>query len=157
MADTSANHTIVVGVDGSEASKSALTWAIEEARMRGCGVLAVHAWQFPLVAFGDYGGTGVPMLTPVDLEKLAETTISETVAEIVGDDVSVPVETSIRNGHPARELVEASKGADLLVVGSLGHGGFTGMLLGSVSGQIVHHATCPVVIIRPGWRSSAHE
>jgi nucleotide-binding universal stress UspA family protein len=152
MADTSTQQTIVVGVDGSEASKSALTWAIEEARLRGATVLAVNAWQFPLVAFGDYGGTGVPMLTSVDLEKLAESTVRDAVADVVGDDVSVPVTTSVRNGHPARELVDASTGADLLVVGSIGHGGFAGMLLGSVSAHVVHHATCPVAIVRPGWK-----
>lgn len=155
MTETNKQHMIVVGIDGSPASKSALAWAVEEARLHGSTVTVVHAWQFPVMAFGGMGGTVVPILAPHDLEKLAEDTARDAIAEVVGADVSVPVVASVRNGHPASQLVEASKDADLLVVGSEGHGGFAGMLLGSVSMHVVHHAKCPVTVVRPGWTPPA--
>ncbi len=140
---------IVVGIDGSAASERALRWALEEARYRQGAVAVVHAWEYPTMALTPYGGTAVPVLTPSDLERVAETLAHEVVASVVGESPPVPVETLVRRGHPAEVLVEAAKGADLLVVGSRGRGGFTGMLLGSVSTQVVHHATCPVVIVKP--------
>lgn len=149
------DQEIVVGIDGSPASKAALAWAVEEARLRGCGVVAVHAWQFPVLGFGGYGGTVVPLLTPEDLEKLANDTAHETVEAVVGDDLSVPVVVRVEQGHPAGVLLEAGKTADLLVLGSEGHGAFTGMLLGSVSMQVVHHATCTVTVVRPDWKAAA--
>lgn len=151
MTENSAHHSIVVGIDGSEPSKAALRWAVDEARQRGATVTALHVWQFPVIAFHSYGGTAVPMVTTEDLEKIAQQTVEGVVAEVVGDDLTVPVVTSIRNGHAASQLAEAGDDADLLVVGSEGHGGFSGMLLGSVSLQVVHHARCPVVVVRPGW------
>ena len=144
-------RAIVVGIDGSAASKAALSWAVEEARLRGSTVIALHAWQFPVVAFEGYGSAAVPMLTPEDLEKTAEETARNILSEVVGDDVSVPVVARVRRGHPAHQLVQASEEADLLVVGSEGHGAFAGMLLGSVSNHVVHHAKCPVAVVRPGW------
>lgn len=155
MTQDVAGHRIVVGIDGSSASKAALAWSIEEARLRGCGVVAVHAWQFPGVGLAGYGGVAIPLLTPEDLEKLAHDIAHAAVDEVVGDDVSVPVTIDVRQGHPASVLLEAGKAADLLVLGSEGHGAFTGMLLGSVSMQVVHHATCTVTIVRPGWTPPA--
>lgn len=152
MTDTSTQHTIVVGIDGSAASKAALAWAVDEARRRSASVTAVHAWQFPAIGFAGYGGTMVPLVTMEDIEKLAHDSARDTIAEVVGTDVSVPVLTSILHGHPATVLVEAAKDADLLVVGSEGHGAFAGMLLGSVSTHVVHHAPCPVVVVRPDWK-----
>ena len=154
MTDQSAQHKIVVGVDGSDASKSALRWALGEASAHGSTVLVVNVWQFPMVAFGDYHGTTVPMVETSDLKDLAERTLRDAVDEIVGDDRTVEVGSEVRTGHPAQELMEASKDADLLVVGSVGHGGFSGMLLGSVSNHLVHHATTPLVVVRPGWTAS---
>jgi nucleotide-binding universal stress UspA family protein len=154
MTSGAAHREIVVGVDGSSASKAALAWAVEEARFRGCGVVALHAWQFPVLGFGGYGGTVVPLLTPEDLEKVAFDTVTAAVDEVVGDDLSVPVEVRVLQGHPAGVLLEAGKTADLLVLGSEGHGAFTGMLLGSVSMQVVHHAPCAVTIVRPDWKAS---
>jgi nucleotide-binding universal stress UspA family protein len=146
-----AEHTIVVGIDCSPASKTALRWAIDEARRRQASVVAVHAWREPTVAYDTYSGTSVPLLTPDDVEKVAHERAAATVAEVVGDDLSVPVTVRVCNGHAARQLVDASAGADLLVVGSHGHGGFAGMLLGSVSTHVLHHARCPVVVVRPDW------
>ena len=145
------NHSIVVGIDGSDASKAALAWAVDEARLRGSTVTAVHAWQLPAVAFEGYGTAALPVLEPEDLEKAAEDTARDTVSEVAGTDVSVPIVVSVRRGHPANQLVDASEGAELLVVGSEGHGAFIGMLLGSVTTHVVHHAQCPVVVVRPGW------
>lgn len=147
---TEATHQIIVGVDGSTASKAALRWAVTEARLRGAAVTVIHAWQLPL-ASGMYEGMTIPEGAPEELEKAAEETVRDVIAEVVGSDASVPVEVSIRNGHASFVLVEASKNADLLVVGSEGHGAFAGMLLGSVSMHVVHHAVCPVTVVRPGW------
>lgn len=151
MTASSTDRRIVVGIDGSMASKAALAWAAEEARLRGCRVVAVHAWQFPALGFGGYGGTVVPAIAVEDLEKLAHDTARESIAAVIGDDLSVPVEASVRQGGAASVLLEASDGADLLVVGSEGHGAFAGMLLGSVSMHVVHHARCTVVVVRPDW------
>ena len=150
---TGATYELVVGIDGSAASKAALAWAVEEARLRGCGVVALHAWQFPVLGFGGYAGTVVPLVTPEDLEKLANDTARETVEDVVGADLSVPVEVRVVQGHPAGVLLDAGSTADLLVLGSEGHGAFTGMLLGSVSMQVVHHAPCAVTIVRPDWKA----
>jgi nucleotide-binding universal stress UspA family protein len=134
---------IVVGVDGSEQSKAALRWAVEEARLRGVSVRAVYAWSLPPMA----AGAGVVMVPALeDLrrngEELLDTAISETPTE------GVQVERASIQGSPARVLVEAAKDADMLVVGSRGHGGFVGLLLGSVGQQCAHHAGCPVVVVR---------
>ena len=130
---------IVVGVDGSPESRAALHWAVGEARLRGAELQAVHVWGAPALA------------SPTDELRLeARTLVDSVVAEALagGDDVKVtPV---LVQGNPAELIVEASRGADLLVVGSRGRGGFAGMLLGSVSAQCAHHAVCPVVIVRRG-------
>lgn len=139
---------IVVGIDGSPASKAALEWALDEARLRGATLEIVHAWQYPVMAMSPFGAAPVPVISAEDLEQAAEGVARDTVAEVVGNQDVVQVRTAVTSGHPAAVLLAASKGADLLVVGSRGHGGFTGMLLGSVSNHLVHHATCPVVIIR---------
>lgn len=154
MTSGATDYELVVGIDGSAASKAALAWAIEEARLRGCGVVALHAWPFLVLGFGGYGGTVVPLLTPDDLEKLAHDTAHAAVDEVVGDDLSVPVTVRVVQGHPAGVLLDAGKTADLIVLGSEGHGAFTGMLLGSVSMQVVHHAPCAVTIVRPDWKAS---
>ena len=134
---------IVVGVDGSDQSKAALRWAVEEARLRGASVRAVYAWSAPYVP--------VPgaVLTEHNLEELRLQ--GERMLEAMNEEVDskgVEVERTSVEGGPARVLVEAAKDADLLVVGSRGRGGFAGLLLGSVSQQCAHHASCPVVIVR---------
>jgi nucleotide-binding universal stress UspA family protein len=140
---------IVVGIDGSQPSKDALRWALEEARLRNAEVEVVHAWEFPAVALADYGGVALPVLTPEDLEKQAEIVVRDTIAEVIGTDAPVPFSTLVRMGHAAEVLVAASKGAAMLVVGARGRGGFATLLLGSVSSQVVHHSQVPVVVIPP--------
>jgi len=139
---------IVVGVDGSTPSKAALAWALEEARLRDASVQVVHAWQFPAVGLTTFGAAALPVIAPEDLEHAAEETVQQMLAAVADRAKAVEVTSSVERGHPAEALVAAAKGADLLVVGSRGHGGFTGMLLGSVSSHVVHHATCPVVVVR---------
>ena len=143
-----AHGLIVVGVDGSDASKAALGWALDEASLRDAKVHAVHAWEFPGLAVMAYGPTAVPVITPEDLEKAAHDVLEAAVAEVAGAHPTAALTTSVQRGHPAEVLLEAAKGADLLVVGSRGRGGFSGMLLGSVSTQVAHHASCPVLIVR---------
>lgn len=134
---------IVVGVDGSEAARGALVWAIDEARRRNAVVEAIHAWHQPFVS-------GYAELGEVDLGDYAteaEAMLSAAVATV--DTTGVTVERKVMAGGPSQVLVEQAKGAALLVVGSRGRGGFSGLLLGSVSQQVAHHAPCPVVIIPP--------
>jgi nucleotide-binding universal stress UspA family protein len=140
---------IVVGVDGSDESKQALRWALDEARLRHVPVRAVHVWIYPsLIGPGPFDP---PSTLPIEqLRADAESLLQATVADVVGDahDVEVEVRQEVIEGMPARGLLDAAEGADLLVVGSRGRGGFSGLLLGSVSQQCAHHATCPVVIVR---------
>jgi nucleotide-binding universal stress UspA family protein len=140
---------IVVGVDGSDASKKALRWAVEEARLRGTRVVALHAWQPPLPP---PNLTPAPVLDVVGLvpevQKGAEELVREIVAEVVGDEPEVPVDAVAVEGPAATALIEAAREAALLVVGSRGRGGLAALLLGSVSLECAQHAPCPVVIHR---------
>ena len=137
---------IVVGVDGSESSRAALAWAVRQAALTGATVDAVHAWYIPAT----YGyGYGYAMVMPVpDLEKIAVQVIDKAVAEVADLAPGVEIRALTVEGNPAQALLDAAKDADLLVVGSRGHGGFAQALLGSVSQHCVHHADCPVVVIR---------
>lgn len=141
---------IVVGIDSSGASLAALEWALDEAQRRQADLEVVHAWTFPGIAVGSYGGAALPLLAREDLEKAAEQLVRDRVRDIAGKNEAVKVTTAVEAGHPAEVLLAAAKGADMLVVGSRGHGGFVGMLLGSVSSHVVHHSTCPVVVVPAG-------
>jgi nucleotide-binding universal stress UspA family protein len=143
-------NTIVVGVDGSKGSVSALEFAIEEARVRGADVKAVAAWEVPAAAYNT-GFVPIPV-NPSDYEKIARDTLDRTIEDTVSPTSDVSVTPVLREGHPADVLVAESRGADLLVVGSRGFGGFKGLLLGSVSQQCAHHAPCPVAIVPNGSR-----
>jgi len=135
-------HRIVVGVDGSVPSKAALAWAVRQARLTGATVDAVIAWEIP----STYGFT-MPV-GGVDFEGTAAQVAADAIAEVSRADEPVTIRTKVVQGHPARVLLDASAGAELLVIGSRGHGGFVEALLGSVGQHCVHHATCPVVVIR---------
>lgn len=142
----SANPRIVVGVDGSPASEQALRWAIDYAKAVGGTVHAIAAWEYP--AFYGWAGQGVPTVETFDPEELAGKTLGDTVAKVAGDDAGVRITESVMPGNAAQALLEAAKGAALLVVGSRGLGGFSGVLLGSVSRHLTEHAPCPVVVVR---------
>jgi nucleotide-binding universal stress UspA family protein len=132
---------VVVGVDGSEASKDALRWALGYARLAGASVHALTAWQYP----DNFAWAALP---EVDLEGDTRRALKEAIEELAGSYQEVTVHPEVVEGHPSLVLVRAAEHASLLVVGSRGHGAFAGMLLGSVSDYCVHHAKCPVVVIR---------
>lgn len=136
---------IVVGVDGSPSSRQALRWAAREAALRGAELRVVTAWAIP---WSVYSGIAVPDDLGADLEGAAAEQAAEMIAELGPDAEGVQVTTIVREGDAAHVLLHASRGADLLVVGSRGLGGFRDLLLGSVGQQCAHHATCPVVILR---------
>jgi nucleotide-binding universal stress UspA family protein len=137
-------HRIVVGVDGSDPSKAALAWAIRQGRLTGATVEAVIAWELPV----NYG-TPAPLMPPrTDCEEVAREIVTLAIADVSSPDEQVTIRRKVVEGNAPRALLDASVGADLLVVGSRGHGGFVEALLGSVSQHCVHHATCPVVVIR---------
>jgi len=141
-----AGRRIVVGVDGSGSSKQALAWAVGQARLTGAVVDAVIAWEFPPVS-----GHRVPVF--VDWQGLATEAVTEAVAEVAGSSPEAEIRYHVVEGNPASVLLDAAAGADLLVVGNRGRGGFAEALLGSVGQHCVHHATCPVVVIRGSWRA----
>ena len=138
-----AERRIVVGVDGSASSKVALAWAVKQATLTGATVGVVMAWEFPV----NYGFP-VPGLPYIDLAGIAAQVVADAIAEVSSPDEPVKIESMVAEGNPAQVLLDASAGAELLVVGSRGHGGFTEALLGSVSQHCVQHATCPVVVTR---------
>jgi nucleotide-binding universal stress UspA family protein len=138
---------IVAGVDGSPSSVSALRWAIRQAGLTGATVDAMIAWRYPVSA-GGYGWAPIGMGTAFDFKEDAEKVLAEAIGTASDPGSGVTVRTLVVEGNSAQALLEASDGADLLVVGSRGHGGFTEALLGSVSQHCVHHAHCPVVVIR---------
>lgn len=135
---------IVVGVDGSEGSKHALRWAAKQAGYTGATLEVVAAWDYPAT----YGWVPVP---PEDyaLADFAEKSLNDAINEVFGTDVPENLQRRVAEGHPAQVLVDASRDAELLVVGSRGYGGFADALLGSVSTYCVHHAHGAVTVIRP--------
>jgi nucleotide-binding universal stress UspA family protein len=145
---------IVVGVDGSDASKDALRWAVDEARLRKATVDAVHAWQVPIMP-PDVGPSLAPSASALEmtsllpkLEESARLLVEQFVHDAAGDQPDVEIRPLPIEGPPANALLEAAQDAELLVVGSHGHGRFKGMLLGSTSLHAVQHAPCPVVVLR---------
>ena len=141
--------TIVVGVDGSEPSLAALRWALDEARLRGTRVTAVYVWLLPILT--SRRAALLPGLE--ELRRSAEELLDEAVEAVADAAAGVEVERVVLEGTPPEELVAVADGAELLVLGSRGLGGFAGLLLGSVSQQCAHHARCPVVIVRDGEQS----
>jgi nucleotide-binding universal stress UspA family protein len=140
---------IVVGVDGSQGSRTALAWAMTQARLTGAVVEAVAAWPEPVMLLGDgypIGETG--HLDGDRLAAITQKTLDHTVVAVAaerGEPADVLTRTVM--GHPAQVLADAAVGGQLLVVGSRGHGTLPGMLLGSVSQHCVQHAPCPVVVV----------
>ena len=134
---------VLVGVDGSDGSRRALRWAVDEAGRRDAVLEAVTVWQSPS-GFGDTFGAHVD---ETRVAQAAAERLDETIAEVAGDDPSVPIEPVVLEGDPARVLCERSAAADLLVVGSLGHSPLSSAVLGSVSRRCAEESPCPVVIV----------
>lgn len=135
---------IVVGVDGSNASKDALRWAARQAQLAGTSLRAVMTWDIPTFA---YGGP-MPFPADLDLDGDCRSALDQVIADVLGDKPAIEVSAVVVEGHPAEELLKAAQAAELLVVGSRGHGAFAGMVLGSVSEHCVAHSPCPVVVVR---------
>jgi len=140
---------IVVGVDGSEGSKRALEWAAQEARLRGAPLEIVFAWQPSAAVYAGSGWTVIDNELFEDLLKNAQERLEHTCAAVAPALDGLEVESRVVEGPAAKTLMDAAAGAALLVVGTRGHGGFAGLLLGSVSAQCAHHSPCPVVIVPP--------
>jgi nucleotide-binding universal stress UspA family protein len=137
---------IVVGVDGSRPSIAALRWAVTQADLTSGTIDAVIAWEFSLVA-GGFGWAPNKAFDETEYVELAAKTLNAAVNE-ASPPPGVIVNQLIMEGNPAQVLLRAAKDADLLVVGNRGHGGLVDALIGSVSVRCLHHATCPVVIVR---------
>lgn len=132
-----ANRRIVVGVDGSPTSKAALTWAVREAARTGALVEAVTAYHWYPMPIQD-----------IDYKSLAQKVVNEAIRDVTCVAGPVEIIATVVEGNAVRALLEAAEAADLLVVGSRGRNGFAEALLGSVAQHCVHHATCPVVVVR---------
>jgi nucleotide-binding universal stress UspA family protein len=149
MSAAESRGRVVVGVDGSAGSLTALRFAFDEAARQGTGLLVVAAFELPDLWWASYG---VPVSNTVDdVRSHVEQTVRSAVAETLKDQVDAPdaptLEVVARAGNAAEVLLSASDGSPLLVVGNRGLGGFKRMLLGSVSLQCVQHATCPVTVV----------
>lgn len=141
---------VVVGVDGSAQSKDALRWAAHFAETEGARVEVIAAWDLP---------TSVMWTTQIieveDGALATERALAATVDDVFEHGRPSDITLIVRQGNAARVLLEASAGAKLLVVGSRGLGGFTGLLLGSVSARVSEHAHCPVLVMH-GEYDAAH-
>lgn len=147
MSEKDLSKWIVVGVDGSEDGERALRWALETAQRRDLSILLVHGLDVGLSAADPYGG-GYVLEQLQDAGRLALEAASKMCA-----GAGIECESKLEMGSPGYLLVEESRGAAMLVIGSRGHGGFVGLLLGSVSNACVHHAHCPVVVVPPPERT----
>jgi len=134
---------IVVGIDGSPSSLDALAWAARQADLTASTLEIVMTWEWP----SSYGWA-MPVPTDFDPEEDVRKALDVAVEGVRAEHPSIAIDPRIVSGHPAPILVEASKGADLLVVGSRGHGEFVGMLIGSVSEYCATNAHCPVLVHR---------
>jgi nucleotide-binding universal stress UspA family protein len=144
--------SIVVGVDGSEASVEALRQAQRMAVPLGAKVQAVACWDYPQVY------TGYVMMGVEGFEEGAKAVLDEAVTQAFGAETPSNVTSTVVRSHPREALIDASRDADMIVVGRRGHGGFGGLLLGSVSSAVVAHAHCPVMVVHtPGADSSDSE
>lgn len=141
--DQSAQQRVVVGVDGSQQSVQALRWADRLAASTGSRLEAIIAWEYPMAT--GWGTTMMPF--NYDLVADMEKVLIDAVDAAFGADRPAGLILTVREGHPARVLIECSAEALMLVVGSRGHGGFAGLLLGSISANVAEHAHCPVLVV----------
>jgi nucleotide-binding universal stress UspA family protein len=153
--DVETGGDVVVGVDGSQTSQRAVEFAVAEAALRKTGLTAVHAWTLPWLRSTLSIRHEVVNVTRPAMQQEAAAVLSESLAEIRQKHPAVPVVEQVVEERPAVALVEASHDAPLLVVGSRGRGGISGLLLGSVSHAVLHQAPCPVAVIRRPQQESS--
>ena len=138
--------TIVVGVDGSKPSRTALAWAAAEAADHGSDLVVVNVWEHTLMP--PAGSVSVSEHYVPDPSQRTADDLVQVIKEELGEEPSVRVQPRVKQGSPAKVLIEESANADLLVVGKRGHGGFAGLVLGSVSQHVAAYAKCPVTVVR---------
>lgn len=138
---------IVVGVDGSVSGNEALRWAARLAPALGATIHVVIAWEYPFEYPPPDGTMPLPTLNWEDWEQVSRDTVEKSIDDVFGDAPPAGLDTTVKHGHPAEALLDAAHGATMLVVGSRGLGGFSGLLLGSVSRYVAEHATCPVLVV----------
>lgn len=138
--------TIVVGVDGSRGSRAALTWAAAEAADHQADLVVLNVWEHTLLP--PMGSGSVPQTPVADPSEGATEELLKVIHEELGEDPPVRVQPMVKHGNPAQVLIEESEDANLLVVGPRGHGGFAGLVLGSVSQHVAAYARCPVAVVR---------
>jgi nucleotide-binding universal stress UspA family protein len=141
--EDNARKLVVVGVDGSDESVAALRWAGEYAAATGATLRAILAWHYPAAV----GPAPVGIAPQVVSDEVRQNMVTALAQAVTRANPGVPVDQIVGYGHPVQLLVEASKEADLLVVGRRGHAAIAGMQLGSVSIHCVTHAHCPVVVV----------
>src|SRR3712207_5123374 len=139
---------IVVGVDGSPASRTALEWAGDEAVRHGSDLVVLTAYLAPPPPSSGTLSTHEATSSSEAASETAKGLLMETIRDVLGDDPPVLVQPRVKEGNAAKLLIDLSEDADLVVVGSRGHGGFAGLLLGSVSQNVVAHAKVTVVVVR---------
>ena len=139
--------TIVVGVDGSPGSRAALTWAAAEAGDHGADLIVLNVWEHTLLP--PAGSVSVSERFVPDESQRTTDELVQVIKDELGEDPPVVVQPRVKQGRPAKVLIEESANAELLVVGQRGHGGFAGLVLGSVSQHVAAYAHCPVTVVRP--------
>jgi nucleotide-binding universal stress UspA family protein len=137
-------RTILVGVDGSRGSRVALSWAAAEAAVHGADLIVLRVWEHPVPP--PVGS--VPAGDVADMSQPAAEDLLQVIKEELGEDPPISAQARVKHGRPAEVLIEESAGVDLLVVGTRGHGGFAGLVLGSVSQHVAAYAQCPVTVVR---------
>jgi nucleotide-binding universal stress UspA family protein len=137
--------TIVVGVDGSASSRKALTWAAAEAAEHGADLVVINVWEHTLLP--PAGSVSVSEHYVPDPSQRTADDLLKVIREELGEEPPVLVQPQVKQGRPAKVLIEESAAAELLVVGKRGHGGFAGLVLGSVSQHVAAYAKCPVTVV----------
>jgi len=140
--------TIVVGVDGSACARAALEFAAHEAALRKARLRVVSAWDLAPAAYSGGFAPGFDQETIDAFRERADTVVSDALAEVKRLEPALETEGRAREGQAAEVLLDEARNAVMVVVGNRGHGGFASLLLGSVSQQVVHHAPCPVLVVR---------
>ena len=138
--------TIVVGVDGSPGSRKALTWAAAEAADHDAELVVINVWEHTLLP--PAGSVSVSEHYVPDPSQATSEELLRVIKDELGESPPVVVQPRVKQGRAAKVLIEESEGADLLVVGKRGHGGFAGLVLGSVSQHVAAYAKCPVAVVR---------
>ncbi|SDC21569.1 universal stress protein [Actinokineospora iranica] len=146
VTESSVERSVFVGVDGSESAGRVLRWAVAEAGRRGTGLVVVSVYAWPVSGYPD--GLVVAQELRRGLRAQAEETVRAAVAVVAGEAPGLAVRGEVREGAVAAQLIACSRDAGVLVLGSRGLGGFSGLLLGSVAVALAAHGHCPVVVVR---------